>query len=357
MAYDANTDYRALQSKLKKQMETTTDANERAQLQAQWDAADVSRTEKMASNLSKYGKWASDSELDSAAGIMAENQIGTGFERQKKNLGMAYDQAKQNANNDALSRGMARSSYVGDRLSTLDSKRADALSDIDASKASAIQAAKQTILNNYQTNQENKLANEKNEFAKNIGAYYDNYMLEIENVRDNNDPSDDWKIPYLQAARNQKKQQQAQSNMEYGDFSGSGVLGLSPEAQKTAKELFDLKRSQLYASAYGGGGGRSGGRSGGNSGGGYTPPTTGGNLFGNNNTGAAPNPMPTHTQGSVGTVDVRSKVYNMMAGGASSRDIMAAAKKELANGTINQNQYADYQHAVYVAAGAARGRR
>ena len=73
MAYDANTDYKALQSKLKKQMETAS-ADERAQLQAQWDAAEASKIDKIASDLSKWGKWASHSELDSAAGIMAENQ-------------------------------------------------------------------------------------------------------------------------------------------------------------------------------------------------------------------------------------------------------------------------------------------
>ena len=167
MAYDASTDYRAIQNALKKQMEETTDEQEQAQLQSQWDAAEQSRTEKLASNLSQYGKWASDSELDSAAGVMAQNQIGTGFETQKSNLNKSYDQAKQNASNEALSRGMARSSFVQDRSANLDSERANSLSNIDASKTLALQNAKTNIIDKYQANEANKLANQKNEFAQN----------------------------------------------------------------------------------------------------------------------------------------------------------------------------------------------
>ena len=193
MAYDASTDYRAIQNALKKQMEETTDEQEQAQLQSQWDAAEQSRTEKLASNLSQYGKWASDSELDSAAGVMAQNQIGTGFETQKSNLNKSYDQAKQNASNEALSRGMARSSFVQDRSANLDSERANSLSNIDASKTLALQNAKTNIIDKYQANEANKLANQKNEFAQNLGAYYNDFQQEINNIQGNGDPSDDWK--------------------------------------------------------------------------------------------------------------------------------------------------------------------
>lgn len=255
MAFNADTDYMALINKNKKLQESTTDPAELAKLKAQEQEYGTARTEKLASNLSKYGKWASDSELDSAAGLMAERQIGTGFETQKANMNQAYDTAKQNASNDALSRGMARSSFVGDSLAGLDSKRADSLSQIDASKALAIQNAKQNILNNYQTNMENKLAAEKAEFAQNIGAYGDNYMLEIERVRDNNDPSDDWKIPYLQAARNQKVQGNAQLNMQYGDFSGAGSMGLSPEALANAQKMWEYANRNALMPTYGYGGG------------------------------------------------------------------------------------------------------
>ena len=204
MAYDAGTDYTALQNSLKNQMGTETDPDRRASLQRLYDTAEQSRIAKMSSSLQKYGKYATDSELDAAAGIQANNQIGTTYENQAKTIGDYYDTAKQNANNDALSRGMARSSFISDRMAGLDAKRADALTSNDAAKALAIQSAKTSILNNYQTNAANALASEKSEYANTIGAYYNDYQQEINNVTNNNDASDDWKIPYLQAARNQK---------------------------------------------------------------------------------------------------------------------------------------------------------
>ena len=204
MAYSANTDYKALQDSLKKQLAAATDEATKSNLQAQINAADQSRIEKIASNLNTYGKYANDSELDSAAGIQATNQIGTGYETQKANLNRSYDQAIQNASNNALSRGMARSSFVQDRMANLDSDRATALSGIDAAKALAIQNAKANILSNYQDRQASNLAADKKEFANTINAYYNDFQQEINNVRDNGDTSDDWKIPYLQAARNKK---------------------------------------------------------------------------------------------------------------------------------------------------------
>jgi hypothetical protein len=204
MAYSAQIDYKALQDSLKKQMETATDEATKANLQAQINAAEQSRIEKIASNLNTYGKYANGSELDSAAGIMATNQIGTGYETQKANLNKSYDQAIQNANNNALSRGMARSSFVQDRMANLDSERANALSDIDAAKALAIQNAKTAILNDYQDRAANTLATDKKDFGNNIMAYYNDYQAKINQVTNDGDTSNDWQIPILQAARNQK---------------------------------------------------------------------------------------------------------------------------------------------------------
>ena len=45
---------------------------------------------------------------------------------------------------------------------------------------------------------------ERAEFTNTIGAYGQDYMQEILNVQNDGDPSNDWKIPYLQSARNQK---------------------------------------------------------------------------------------------------------------------------------------------------------
>ena len=243
MAYDVNTDYKAQNEALKKQLAAATDAATKAALQAQIDANDVSRTQKLASDLTAYGKYATDSELNSAAGLMAQNQIGTTYETQARNIGNYYDTAKQNANNDALSRGMARSTYVSDRMANIDTDRATALTDNDMAKALAIQNAKTAILNNYQTNAANALANEKNEFANTIGAYSNDYQAEINDVMNNNDPSDDWKVPYLKAARNQKLQDQAAAQAAAEQQAFENQLALDKLAISSSKSYHSGRHS------------------------------------------------------------------------------------------------------------------
>ena len=270
MAFDVNTDYKAKQNEIKKQMDAETDPAKKAALQVEFDAAGQSRNEKLASNLQKYGKYATDSELDSAAGIQANNQIGTTYENQAKTIGDYYDTAQQNANNDALSRGMARSSFVSDRMAGLDSKRADALTSNDAAKALAIQNAKTNILNNYQTNTANALANQKSEYANTIGAYSNDYQQEINNVMNNNDASDDWKVPYLKAARNQKLNNIATAQATADQQTFENQLALDKLAISSSKSYRSGRRS---------GGSRG---NGGNSSSSGTTGTTGANLFGNN---------------------------------------------------------------------------
>ena len=270
MAFDVNTDYKAKQNEIKKQMDAETDPAKKAALQVEFDAAGQSRNEKLASNLQKYGKYATDSELDAAAGIQANNQIGTTYENQAKAIGDYYDTAQQNANNDALSRGMARSSFVSDRMAGLDSKRADALTSNDAAKALAIQNAKTAILNNYQTNTANALANQKSEYANTIGAYSNDYQAEINNVMNNNDASDDWKVPYLQAARNQKLNNIAAAQAAAEQQAFENQLALDKLAISSSKSYRSGRRS---------GGSRG---SDGNSSSSGTTGTTGANLFGNN---------------------------------------------------------------------------
>ena len=267
MAFDVNTDYKAKQNEIQKQIDAETDPVKKAALQVEFDAAGQSRNEKLASNLQKYGKYATDSELDSAAGIQANNQIGTTYENQAKMIGDYYDTAQQNANNDALSRGMARSSFVSDRMAGLDSKRADALTSNDAAKALAIQNAKTSILNNYQTNTANALANQKSEYANTIGAYSNDYQQEINNVMNNNDASDDWKVPYLKAARNQKLNNIAAAQAAADQQAFENQLALDKLAISSSKSYRSGRRS--------GGSSRSSGNS-------DTTGTTGANLFGNN---------------------------------------------------------------------------
>jgi hypothetical protein len=54
------------------------------------------------------------------------------------------------------------------------------------------------------------LANEKNEYGSTINRFYENYQAEINNVQNDGDTSNDWQIPMLQAARQQKIQELAQ---------------------------------------------------------------------------------------------------------------------------------------------------
>ena len=224
MAYDIKTDYSAKNAELQKALAAATDSATKAAIQAQITANQSSREEKIASDLTTYGKYANDSELNNAAGIIANNQLGTGYEIQKTNLNTQFDNAKQNANNDALSRGMARSSFVSDRMANLDVSRANALTQVDASKALALQNAKTSIIDNYRTNTANALNNEKAEFADNKMTYYNDYQAEINNVLGDNDPSNDWKADKLKGWRNEKllAQEAAALKAAKGSYSGNG---------------------------------------------------------------------------------------------------------------------------------------
>ena len=247
MAYDAGIDYQAKKNALKKQMETETDPTRRAALQNEYNAADQARMEKMASDLTKYGKYATGGELDRAAGIQAESTIGTQYQQQADNLNKYYDQAKQNANNDALSRGMARSSYVGDRMASLDSDRAQGLSNIDATRALALQKAKSDILSDYHAGQEKALATEKQEFFNNINAYYNDFQQEINNVQGDGDSSNDWKIPILQAARNEKiaAQQKMAAKSTGGGGGGGGGGNTSSGVSFSGADAYAAKGGYL----------------------------------------------------------------------------------------------------------------
>ena len=61
--------------------------------------------------------------------------------------------------------------------------------------------ARQLDLLETQYNMQN---NEINRYVQNIGQFSNDYMAEILKLQNDNDPSNDWKIAYLQNARNQK---------------------------------------------------------------------------------------------------------------------------------------------------------
>ena len=337
MAYDANIDYRARQNQYKEQMKQTTDPNELARLQGLWDTDELARANKLASNLGKFGRYASESELDTAAGIRAEQQIGTGFETQKQNLNKAYEQAKRSLGQSALSRGMARSSYVQDREAGLGTELATSLSNVDAERAAAIQSAKANIIDKFQADEERRIGQEKQSFIDTIGAHYADFQAEIDRIRNQEDRSEDWKIPYLNAERErklkeieQRELQQAALNAQYGDYSG---LGLSDTAGQYAEGIFQYQHPYLFGGGgYGVGRGYSGG-----TGTGATGTTTGGGVFG----------------GATGDKAIRADAFNMLAGGATSKEILESARQQYG---ANSQTYKEYEHAINIAGGAARRR-
>ena len=300
MAYSTSTDYTAQNAALAKQLAAATDAATKAALQAQINANDVSRTEKIASDLTAYGKYASDSELNNAAGIMAQNQLGTGYEIQKTNLNTSYDTAKQNANNDALSRGMARSSFVGDRMANLDVQRANALTQVDASKALALQNAQTNIIDNYRTNTANTLANEKTDYSNNQMTHYQDYQAEINNVLNDGDPTNDWKADKLKGWRNEKLLAQEAAALDAARYA---------DKQKTS----------------GSGGSNSSSNS-----------NTNNNNNNNNPFGNTTNANPVTSDYGNTTI---GEVNNGLNGGFTPQEIIAAAKSDLASGAITQAKY------------------
>jgi len=296
MAYQVGTDYTARDAELKKQLAAAQDAATKAALQAQLTANQSSKEEKIASDLTAYGKYANDSELNNAAGIMAQNQLGTGYETQARNINTNFDQYKQNANNDALSRGMARSTFVGDRMANLDVQRGTALTNNDMARANAIQNAKTSIIDNFRTNAANTLANEKKEYGNNQMTYYNDYQAEINKVLGDGDTSNDWQADKLQGWRNEKllTQQAAALKAAQAAAKGSGYSG-------------SYKGPDVV------------------------PPPKDPDLFGNN---------------TMTTSEVATDIESMLAQGYAGTQIVAKAKEALAAGAITADDYQTYLRAT-----------
>lgn len=84
--------------------------------------------------------------------------------------------------------------------------------------------------------QQNMQNNEMDKYANNIGQFSNDYMAEINRVTNDNDPSNDWQIAYLQNARNQKV---------------SGQNAAQSEAQSTQyKQAMDMFSKLGYASGW-----------------------------------------------------------------------------------------------------------
>ncbi len=80
---------------------------------------------------------------------------------------------------------------------------------------------------------------ERAEYASNIGAYGQDYQAEINNPQNDGDPSNDWKISYLNNARNQKigAIEESKAKADQQNFENMLLL-LKEVAYKTGKPYY-----------------------------------------------------------------------------------------------------------------------
>ncbi len=71
---------------------------------------------------------------------LASSQVNPAYDAEMKALESEYKVAKQNNRNDALTRGMSRSSYVMDVSVALDANRAESISDLEGERAAQLQS-------------------------------------------------------------------------------------------------------------------------------------------------------------------------------------------------------------------------
>lgn len=126
----------------------------------------------------------------------------------------------------------AQSSVESDRLTNL-SNVANARANIESgyefdlanAKAGIESQALQNAIEQANRNYENSIAEKqyndklkaeiKSDYIDNIGAFYNNYQAEIDKVKNDGDPSNDWQINPLNNARNQKMLQKAENDPSY----------------------------------------------------------------------------------------------------------------------------------------------
>ena len=91
--------------------------------------------------------------------------------------------------------------------------------------------------------------NSRNEFINNIGAYSNDYQAQINKIRDDGDPSNDWQIAYLNNARNSKIAgiNQSMSEAEQREFENQ--LKLMETQYKTSKPYYKPAGGMTYSEA------------------------------------------------------------------------------------------------------------
>ena len=84
---------------------------------------------------------------------------------------------------------------------------------------------------------------EKSEFTNTIGAYGQDFQAKINEVENDGDPSNDWQIPYLQSARQDKKSGIAQAQAEAEQQAFENQLKLMQTQYNISKPYYAPSRS------------------------------------------------------------------------------------------------------------------
>lgn len=99
-------------------------------------------------------------------------------------------------------------------FATNEAGRANALSDIERRRSEVLNAYDQGALQAALQTQIDRSQGQREDFLNTIGAYGQDYQAQINNLRNDGDKSNDWQIPYLNQARNEKISGIAQSEAE-----------------------------------------------------------------------------------------------------------------------------------------------
>lgn len=175
-----------------------------------------------------FNEQAAASGINSGAGSQANLAIGNTL---ASNLGALNKQEATDTNNINAQLAEVEASY--------NNGIAQAQAEGNLAKAQAIyeeSVRAQNQLLEQQKYKDSQLSDQKSEFAKTLGAYYFDYQQEINNVKNNNDASDDWKIPYLEQARNEKilAEQEAAAKAAAKTKSGGGGGGYDDNTPRAA---------------------------------------------------------------------------------------------------------------------------
>jgi hypothetical protein len=128
----------------------------------------------------------------------------------QRNLGELNQAEAQEKANIARNRANINNAYEQDVASASDNAKTQALeqaiAQYNTEQQYKLAAENQAFNQNLASKQyaDEATATEKQDYLNNIGQFYNDYQAEINNIKNDNDTSNDWQIALLQAARQKK---------------------------------------------------------------------------------------------------------------------------------------------------------